>query len=343
MTRCHSPWHVLLVGGGKIALGNRGLAKGVALSHAAAIQSLGQDRVQIRAVVDPNAGVASSVAELGAAYHGKLEDVPVSSGQSEIVVICTPVHSRFEVLQRALDRKPAAIIVEKPLAGSLEEAVRIVQEAERADCPVLVNYNRRFDRRLIRERPTEPDQWLCGQLNYGRGLYHYASHAIDLMLHWFGPVASVLWLPGAANETSADPSWSFVLNFENGFTFQASGLDDLPYDLFDIDLLGPNGRLRLIAGGASIQREGICENAYYNGYRHLMQSRVDTGTVGGFVELYDQLFNWLDGSIPHLPACFGREALATTAIIAAVELSRKSAGRSINPARLLDELIQQPL
>lgn len=318
---------VVLVGAGRIALG-AGLADGHALSHAEGAAASG---AEVAAAVDPDPERRAAAEAQGIPAFETLAAVP---GGGDIVVLCTPSTQRLQAVRDALRRKPAAIVIEKPLAPTLAEAAAIVAVA---DCPLFVNYNRRTDPRLAALR-TRAGSYRTGSLYYGRGAAHYASHAIDLVQHWFGPAEEVRWLPGAEDAGAADPSLSFQMLCAGGFVFTAIGQDGLDYDLFDLDFVGPGGRLTLHAGGARIVAGRPEEGRYYRGYRHLAVAEEGEAPVAGFAELYTGLADWLSRGTA-FPACTGEQALRTAGVLAALERSRDLDGRPVAPAEMIREAV----
>jgi predicted dehydrogenase len=117
--------------------------------HARAFARLG---VEVRWAVDTDRGRAEAVAaELGGArvaadHRGALRDPDLDA-----VSICLPHHLHAPVAAAAA-AAGKHVLCEKPLAGTLEEADRMIGAAERAGATLMVAENVRFDPLLRRVR-----------------------------------------------------------------------------------------------------------------------------------------------------------------------------------------------
>jgi len=257
-----------------------------------------------------------------------LSDVPPAAG--EVIAICTPAETHDAILEKALARKPRAIVVEKPFAVSFAEARKLAAMIDAAGATVRVNFNRRFDPRHQRWR-VKAGEPVAVVMRYGKGFMNYGSHLIDLLLDWYGAVESVQAL-GAPDDRLVDSSQSFRCRMAAGFDVTAIGIDGLGYDQFEIDIYRRDARIELRAGGADIRRYEPVDGLHYKGYRHLKEidSERDIGPVGGFAELYVALARHVADGAP-LGGCDPRTALAGLAVIEAVQRSAAAGGKIVSP------------
>ncbi|MDF1750879.1 MAG: Gfo/Idh/MocA family oxidoreductase [Alphaproteobacteria bacterium] len=332
MTR---PLSVVLVGGGRIAVGNAGLARGVSLSHASAIRAVGHAVANLSAVVEPDAMQRTKIAQEVLHVAADLEEVP--TGSLEVIVIATPSAIRRQPFEAALERQPSAIVVEKPLSVDFNEARDLIHKASEAKIPIFVNFNRRTDDRIaswmgrLREAGVA-----AAYIAYGRGMANYASHAVDLVQFGWGPVQSVRWLSGETNgKPGFDPSPSFALTMYNGMTVVFQGFESLDYDLFDLRFRSQSGEVTFLAGGAEILDQKPEVGRYYNGYSHLGEGLRNRAPVSGFEGMYRQLHALLNGE-SQSDLCSGEDALATAAVLEAVKQSSMQAGAEVRPALWLN-------
>ena len=245
----------------------------------------------------------------------------------EVIAICTPASARLTVVEQTLARRPRVVVIEKPLAMSLDEARRIVSAAERAGVELRVNFRRRFDPRHLRWRGRAPKHPRAIVMRYGKGLMNYGSHLIDWLLDWYGPVETVQALSGLPSSDILDPSISFRCRMTAGFDAVAVGIDGLDYDQFEIDIMGQTESLSLTAGGADIRRHAAVKDLHYPGYSHLAETdgERDVARVGGFLELYSAIDSHLrEGAT--LGGCDGVAALAGMAVLDAVRRSADAGG-----------------
>jgi predicted dehydrogenase len=327
---------VAIVGLGRVGAANVGLAGGLPLSHLAAVRAV--EGLEPVALVDPDEAARAAVLR----DHAGIAPAIVMSSpdgidalDGGIVVLATPPAGRAALLARVLQLKPRVVIVEKPLALDIAEARSMVAAAEKAGVALRVNFHRRFDPRHRRWRARAPHKPRLIVLRYGKGLFNYASHMIDLLMDWYGPVAEVRAL-GPVPAAAGDPNLGFVCRMAAGFDAVAMGVDGLGYDLFDIDIFGADARVELRAGGADIRRYAPVQDLHYRGYRHLAEreDERDIGPVGGFVELYRAARDHLAEGAP-LAGCDGRAALATMAVLDAALRSAAAGGTPVAPAHSL--------
>ena len=325
------PLSVVLIGGGRIAVGNVGLAGDVPLSHAAAIRAVGGEVAQLTAVVEPDASRRAKLAQDGLPVMADMAQVPVDP--LEVVVIATPSDVRKQPFEQALARTPSAIVVEKPLSPASEEAREMVRLADQAGVPVFVNYNRRTDDRIRNRIGRLVQAGVKGiHVAYGRGMANYASHAVDLIRFGWGDVRSVRWLSGlAAGSRGIDPSPGFAMTLECGMSAVFQGYEGLDYDLFDLRFRTASGEVTFLAGGAEIVDRRADPGRYYDGYSHLGDGMSDRAAVAGFTGLYRQLQAVLTGG-NRSDLCSGKDALATAAVLDAVGQSSKQDGAPVRPA-----------
>jgi myo-inositol 2-dehydrogenase/D-chiro-inositol 1-dehydrogenase len=100
----------------------------------------------VATVVEPDEGRAAAAAALapGAAVHRRFEDA-LAAGGLDAVLIATPGSFHVPVLLPALEAG-LAVLCEKPLAPTPEEALAVVEAEQRAAGPrIQVGFMRRFD------------------------------------------------------------------------------------------------------------------------------------------------------------------------------------------------------
>lgn len=132
----------------------------------------------------------------------------------DVVVLATPTGAHLEQALAVIDAG-APVIVDKPVAATAADALRMVEAAEAADVPLTVFQNRRFDpeqrtlarlletgelgevlrveRRWERFRPQLPTQWrsTATAAEGGGILLDLGAHIIDHVATLFGPIKTV--------------------------------------------------------------------------------------------------------------------------------------------------------
>lgn len=168
--------------------------------------------MRLSALVDPAEGGRTLADSLGVPC---LPDVAalIDSGLAQAVIVATPNETHLPV-SRALLEAGIPVLLEKPVAESVESALRLIEVADRATVPLLVGHHRRHNP-IIRAAHRAIRDGLLGDLvmatvttslakpaayfdapwrrSQGAGgpLLINLVHEIDLLRHFFGEIASV--------------------------------------------------------------------------------------------------------------------------------------------------------
>jgi len=171
---------------------------------------------------------------------------------AEIDLVCasTPTVVRETVLKEILaSLKPRAILLEKPVAASLDEAVRVAEMLGRSGALVLVNYIRRFlpgFGRLRKEIASKKyGELQAGTIYYSTGLFNNASHFLNLLSFLFQDRLEPVWV-GDSRPCSlkGDIDLPFCLGLGGAMIF-FQAVDDAAFTMGEIDLVFSSGRVRL--------------------------------------------------------------------------------------------------
>lgn len=116
----------------------------------------------------------------------------------DAVVIATPVATHFDMAMKALD-SGKHILVEKPMARSVQEVEQIGARADAKGCVAMVGHTFLFNsavryvKRLIDDGVLGDIRYIYGQrLNLGRirsdvdALWNFAPHDISIIQYWLG-------------------------------------------------------------------------------------------------------------------------------------------------------------
>jgi predicted dehydrogenase len=138
--------------------------------------------VELAAVADPSPEVQKAMAEL----HGcaVTDDWRTLLGQVDLVTVATPAVTHAEIV-RAFLNSGAHVMVEKPIATSIEDADELIELAEGTGRVLTVDHQERFvfaRTGLLdyAETPLEVSCWRMGPWS-GRGAD--VSIVLDLMIH----------------------------------------------------------------------------------------------------------------------------------------------------------------
>lgn len=193
----------------------------------------------------------------------------------DVVEILTPTHTHAELAVKAL-KADRHVIVEKPIALTVEEGERMIKEAKKRGLHLLVGHVRRFDKRwmsmkeVIRKRnilpthvrkvevqnlPFPADYWYWDERKSGGVALDLGVHVTDF-LRWFLEAEPVrVYAVGKAIKEEARRNGTFdhfvmMIEFEDGKTGigEVSWAYPYPsrYGVFyhHVDVIGRNGRIR---------------------------------------------------------------------------------------------------
>ncbi len=271
-----------IIGCGRIAGGyDAQSAEAEVRTHAKAYRH--HPATELVAVADVRPEVAAAFAarwSVNAAYIEAKE--LLEDARPDLVSICTPDESHAELLELCLGYPLRAVWCEKPLAVDEARAERLVTAFDRRGIPLAVNYQRRWDPEIQR-LGAALRSGAAGRVQrvvalYSKGIRHNGSHAIDLLLDWFGPVADSRILGSFVDYREDDPTPDARLAFRGGAIAYLLGCDDRAYGIWEMDILGENARARLVAGGAAVEWYAVGEERIAPASRELRDPprRVET-------------------------------------------------------------------
>ena len=293
----------------------------VVRSHVGAVRSV--EGLSLVAGVDRCGEARDAATERWGSNPAWLADIgELSNGAAEIIALCTPPSGRLELVERAIEKRPRLLIVEKPLAESLWEAQAI--SAAAAATTLRVNFHRRMDpgHAAFRDALPGTPRHVVGR--YGKGLFNYAPHMVDLLIDWFGTVDSVQAVGPPPSDDA--PSLSMRCRMAAGFDAVLLGIDGLDYDQFELDFFFDTVRMELADGGTTPRVYRPVDGLHYPGYSQLGDATAFAapGPVGGLTQLYVAARDHLHDGAP-MPGCTGVQAVAGLRVIdSALESARRS-------------------
>lgn len=227
----------------RIAVAGAGL---IGQRHIAAIAVA--EGATLAAVIDPSDAAAPFAQAAGVPHLRALEDL--SPGMADGVLLATPnTAHRAGALWCIAQRLP--VLVEKPIATSLDDARAIVTAGLDAGVPVLTGHHRRHNPLIAKAKEMLADGvigqpvsaqgmfWLAKPDSYfdtewrrqpGAGpVYMNLSHDVDLMRHFLGDVRAVQAAETRAVRGNAvEDAAVILLEFESGVLATMNVADCIP-------------------------------------------------------------------------------------------------------------------
>lgn len=320
------PWRAALIGCGRVGseLADDPLMQGDVFTHAEAY--VRSPKTELVAVLDADEERARRCGERwGVRAQTRLDALLEST--PEIVSICTPTPTHFEVGRAVLEHGKGvrAILCEKPLAESLKEAESLVALAHDKGVMLAVVYMRRYAknlrtlRRFLREGGIGVVQAVSGWYPYGT--LHSGTHWFDMLRMLVGEIAWVEALD-VLREGGGDPTLDILLGLESGALVSLRALDVRPFVVFEMDIFGTGGRVRVVDNGFRIEFFRPAPSSRTSGLVELQCAQADFGDRHNLMlHAVDDLADAL--TTGRAPLCTAEDGLSALRIgLAAFESAR---------------------
>lgn len=200
----------------------------------------------------------------------------------DVVSICTPTATHGEVLLSVLDSQnpPRAILCEKPLGMTLAESEMMATLAAKKNVLLATVYMRRYANNF-RALKKFLDEGGIGKLQtvtgiYIKGTFHNGTHWFDMLRYLCGEVEMVSGLDNLG-ETRDDPTLDVALRLTSGVFATLRAADHTAYTVFEMELFGTGGRVRIVDSGFEIEVYKPMPSERYAGYTELQRVPMDFG------------------------------------------------------------------
>jgi predicted dehydrogenase len=111
---------------------------------------------------------------------------------------------------------------------------------------------------------------------YTKGICHNGSHAVDLLVDWFG-LADDMQVFGSHIDFAADDATVDARLLMRGVPIYLVGMDAREYSIFEIDILGALGRVRIDVSARQVKWFWRYPDSVYKDYKVLKPgSRSDS-------------------------------------------------------------------
>lgn len=298
-------YRAAIVGCGRIGadINRAGLGSSRLGSHAAAYTSSSRVELVAACDVDPvrreQARVRWSIPR-GYADAGEM----CARERLDIVSVCTaPDGRRAWVGDLLSSGRVRAVLVEKPLAATIEEAEALAASAGRAPVAAAVNYVRRYVP-AYRDIASSIRSGSLGRIQLVRGIYskgilNNGSHMIDLLRLFFGEPRDVDPI-GSPIDDASDPTVGFRARFgaaDEAVEAVVQVVDHTACSIFELDIVGTRGRIVFDDLGHRVSRWTVEDTMATHGFRRLSPSpaQSDTGLSRGIAAAIDNLLDCVEG------------------------------------------------
>lgn len=300
-------------------------------THAMAYKS--NLKIELSALVDTNMAKLQKAGKFfpGASLFSNAKEM-LEKIRPEIVSIATPPDSHFELVRLAASHNAKAVICEKPIAKTLEEANEMIKICKKNNVLLFVNHQRRFDY-IIRKWQGRIKKGLLGEIRQGscfyyNGLFNGGTHMIDMLLFFLGEVDFV---SAVKNEKTSwkesDIDADCQIHFKNGAVVSMQSLPK-NYGFFELYFYGEKGFLALKKLGYEIEYRKLVKNKYYKGYNMLSGTVEKEGSERSFMSsVIKHVVSCLEGK--EKPIGTGEDGLAVLKVLFSLKESAIRNGKII--------------
>ncbi|MHB8754668.1 MAG: Gfo/Idh/MocA family protein [Candidatus Acidiferrales bacterium] len=255
--------------------------------------------------------------------------------QLDVLSICTLSGMHLEIARAAVECGVKAIFCEKPIADSLSAADEMIRLCAERGVVLMIDHQRRLDPFNQRIAAFVRDGGLGSVQQatcyYTAGVANTGTHLFDLLRFYVGDVD---WVEGRisanASPNAADPNIDGWLGFANGTVAAIQACDVRAYTIFEINLLGTRGRLRVTSHGFEAEFEEVRESERYSGYRELFPASLPIDGNGSHEVMLCGVAHLLDCmERGRKPVSSGEDGRAALEVICGLSQSALECGRRV--------------
>jgi predicted dehydrogenase len=196
----------------------------------------------------------------------------------DIVSICSPQQLHYAMCKDAIKHQVRAIFCEKPVVHSLKEVDELAKLVKSSKVVFAVNHSRRWDRFHQRIASFIKNDGL-GKINsmdayYAGGIANTGTHMVDLIemlsgsqVHSVKALSKPSDADGRFQQTVNDPTIDVMLKLRSGINAYLHGVETPKLALFEIDMYGSEGRLRIENSGYEATLWKVQAHPRFKGYR----------------------------------------------------------------------------
>ena len=317
-----------VIGCGRIGstLADDPLLRGDIFTHAEAYTK--SSRTELCALCDTDSGkleAGGSRWNVAALFSDPREMMAAVS--PEIVSICTPTASHLDVARAILtsEKPPRAILCEKPLGKTVNEAEEIVSIATARHVTLSTIYMRRYAKNFIALKSLiqsgEFGEIVAVSGWYVGGTFHNGTHWFDMLRYFVGEAEMVSGLD-ILREGGDDPTFDVTIFMSKRILATLRASAAARYSVFEMDIMLEKGRAQIIDSGHVISLSRAAPSPRYTGYVELEPITRDLG------DRRDLMLHAVEDAVTAVtfgrePACTGADGIAAMRIADAASTSAR--------------------
>jgi predicted dehydrogenase len=313
------------------------------LTHARAFSQ--NTRALLVALCDRDGDRARSAAKYWQVAHAYTDPRQLFDEQDiDVAVIATSSSARWSVIEPALSAGVKVLVIEKPLAATVEESRRLVTALDATGTRSLVNYSRNWDpsMRELKDRISAGAMSRVQRVvaTYGKGICNNGSHMIDLtgFLCSAYPVrARALGSPFHVSEADWSPTgeraWDAQVELIDAsgaiINLTLLGTDQRAFTCFELRVIGHKAMFELSMGGRRLNWTELQDDPNFAGYVVPAPAvEVLPRYLEAMQEMADEAVRLAVGDITKV-SCDAHSALRTALAVEAIQRSAQRDGQWI--------------
>lgn len=216
----------------------------------------------------------------------------------DLISICTPTNTHFEILKNVLKLSPKLVLAEKPLTSDINQSKIISDIYKKRNVPLVVNHSRRWDDDIENLRNSiKTKKWgVLRSINaiYNKGLMNNGIHVVDLLYMLLGNINFISSGSPINDHFKNDPSIPFVLETDNKIPISVNCANAKDYSMFEFQFIFSNAVISIENGGSIWRKRYIKHSDVFFGYKVLDEGTFKkTKNLQTFSNLVSNLYEHL--------------------------------------------------
>jgi len=230
----------------------------------------------------------------------------------DIVSVCTPTHTHLSIVKELTFYPIKAIFCEKPIAGTLKEAEKMIDICKKKRILLVVNHTRRWQTSYLTAKKIV-ESGRIGKVTLISGFY--PAQVFNIGTHLFDIIRFIISKdPSSAygvslNSDSQDPDISGSIIFAKGIVCTINALGRRKNIVFEVDIIGTRGRIKVTDNGLKTELAIFAKSRNYSGYQELFPVPIKViSDKDRFVEAVDDIVKVL-AKKKNMVNCSGKDGL----------------------------------
>jgi len=197
----------------------------------------------------------------------------------DIASVCTPTESHYSILKELIEYPIKGIFCEKPLAAGVNEAKEAVSMCNKNKVVFAVNHTRRWDSNYLLSKQMvhsgKIGQVTAVSAYYPTAVFSAGTHLFDtvrMIIEKNPEIVSGISL----DSNNRDPGVSGWIQYKENIICGVTSTGKREDLIFELDIIGEEGRLRILENGEKIELSSFDSSARYTGYRELTPVSIKT-------------------------------------------------------------------